>query len=90
MRPRHSSFEPRADVRFGSLADIVRGPTDMSALPPITDISRLGRDVRFVPKADIDSYSTTSSARPISGSGIVIPRALAVLRFTINSTLVTC
>jgi hypothetical protein len=35
-------------------------------------------------------YSITSSARPISGSGIVKPRALAVFRLMINSTLVAC
>src|SRR5262249_7356737 len=36
------------------------------------------------------SYSITSSARPISGSGMVRPRALAVFRLMINSTLVAC
>ncbi len=35
-----------------------------------------------------DRYSITSSARPDKGSGTVIPSALAVLRFTISSTLV--
>jgi hypothetical protein len=37
----------------------------MSALPPEADISRVRRDVRFVPEADVGSaYSITSSARP--------------------------
>jgi hypothetical protein len=36
------------------------------------------------------AYSMTSSARPSSGKGTVIPSARAVLRFTINSTLVAC
>src|SRR5262245_51994202 len=35
-------------------------------------------------------HSITSSARPISGSGMVRPRALAVFRLMINSTLVAC
>src|SRR2546430_5687283 len=36
------------------------------------------------------AHSITSSARPISGSGMVRPRALAVFRLMINSTLVAC
>src|SRR4029079_1223980 len=35
-------------------------------------------------------HSITSSARPISGSGMVRPRALALFRLMINSTLVAC
>src|SRR4029453_6119818 len=35
-------------------------------------------------------HSITSSARPTSGSGMVRPRALAVFRLMINSTLVAC
>src|SRR5215813_6365324 len=35
-------------------------------------------------------HSITSSARPDSGSGTVMPSALAVLRLMISSTLVTC
>ena len=35
-------------------------------------------------------HSITSSVRPISGSGTTRPRALAVLRLTISSTLVVC
>ena len=35
-------------------------------------------------------YSITSSARASSGSGMTRPRALAVLRLTISSTLVVC
>src|SRR5262249_1432936 len=36
------------------------------------------------------SHSITSSARPISGSGTVMPSALAVLRLMISSTFVDC
>jgi len=58
----------------------------MSALPPKADIAENDRHDRFVPKADICSaaiflYSITSSARPSSDSGTVIPSVLAVLRF---------
>src|SRR5262249_39904417 len=35
-------------------------------------------------------HSITSSARPSSGSGTVMPSALAVLRLMISSTLVSC
>src|SRR5262249_16356734 len=35
-------------------------------------------------------HSITSSARPISGNGIVRPSVLAVLRLMISSTLVSC
>jgi len=42
-----------------------------------------------VPARDIGlGYSITSSARPINGSGTVIPSALAVLRLMISSTFV--
>src|SRR2546429_3574521 len=36
------------------------------------------------------AHSITSSARPESGSGTVMPSALAVLRLTISSTFVDC
>jgi hypothetical protein len=35
-------------------------------------------------------YSITSSARPDTGRGTVIPSALAVLRLMISSTFVDC
>jgi hypothetical protein len=38
----------------------------MSAIPPKADIAERDRHVRFVPKADISSYSITSSARASS------------------------
>src|SRR5262245_2562622 len=58
--------------------------------PPKADIGTQSRNVRFVPKADIPSYSITSSARPRSDNGMSIPNALAVLRLMINSTFVDC
>jgi hypothetical protein len=63
----------------------------MSALPPKADIAERDRDVRFVPKADIlrcskeRRYSITSSARTSNEGGMVIPRALAVLRLISKS-----
>jgi hypothetical protein len=63
----------------------------MSALPPKADMDQHGRDVRFVPKADIwrrsnlRRYSITSSARTSNEGGMVIPMALAVLRLISKS-----
>jgi hypothetical protein len=68
----------------------------MSALPPKADMDQQGCDVRFVPKAVVSRcskrrcYSTTSSARPSSEIGRVMPSALAVLRLRTNSTFVDC
>jgi hypothetical protein len=45
-------FLNRRDVRFGSLADILRCGAK-STLPPKADILCVERDVRFVPIADI-------------------------------------
>ena len=46
----------------------------MSALPPKADMCSATRDVRFGPKADIPSYSITSSARyTISGHALAEP-----------------
>src|SRR5215472_409160 len=78
---------------------ILRGnnPQDrMSALPPKADMDHRGRDVRFVPKADIvrcgerRRYSMTSSAIASTPGGIVRASALAVLRLIASSSLVGC
>jgi hypothetical protein len=45
---------------------------------------------RLVHRSKRHPYSITSSARPRSGSGTVMPSALAVLRLMINSTFVVC
>jgi hypothetical protein len=66
----------------------------MSALPPKADIETQSRDVRFVPKADIlrcgkeRRYSITSTARPDSGKGTVMPNIFTVFRLMISSTFV--
>src|SRR6516164_1306785 len=61
---------------------------------PKADIGTQPPDVRFVPKADIlhcgkeRRYSITSSARPSSDAGTLMPRAFAVLRLITSSYLV--
>src|SRR5262249_49298218 len=62
----------------------------MSALPPKADIGTQSVNVRFVPKADIQSYSIIWSARIWNDPGIVRPNALAVLRLSTNSNFVGC
>jgi hypothetical protein len=63
---------------------------------PIADVGWAAINRRVVPKTAVSNrskptlYSITSSARPISGSGIVRPRSLAVFRLMINLTLVAC
>jgi hypothetical protein len=57
---------------------------------PFAQQQFLETDVRFGSKADIlrcgkrSRYSITSSARPDTGSGMVIPSALAVLKLMIS------
>jgi hypothetical protein len=63
-------------VRFGqkqTFSDVRR----MSALPPKADMEQHGRDVRFVPKANIDHYSITSLA---SGGADAGPPSIAGMR----------
>jgi len=68
----------------------------MSALPPIADIDQHGRDVRFVPIADIlhcrkeCHYSINSSARARKVVGRVRPSISAVVKLTVRSNLVGC
>jgi hypothetical protein len=65
-----------------------------SARIPTADIGRRGPQIAFVPGlmhcSNERPYSITSSARPSSVSGKVMPSALAVLRLTNSSTFVTC
>jgi len=58
----------------------------MSALPPKADIAECDWNVRFVPKADIQS--SISSARNIRASGTLIPSVFAVVRLITSSNLV--
>src|SRR5262249_16512426 len=60
----------------------------MSALPPKADMCGATRDVCFGPKADIATYSITSSPRLSSDSGTARPSILAVLRLITNSNFV--
>ena len=59
----------------------------MFALPPIPDICSAPAHVRFVPIADIEPYSITSSARASNVGGTVRPSSLAVLRLITSSYL---
>jgi hypothetical protein len=62
-----------------------RPEISMSALTPKADMVQHGRDVRFVPKADIEpAHSITSSASCWSCPGTSSPSAFAVLRVTTN------
>ena len=85
------SFATLAAMRRAS--SLVSSLASMSALPPKADIVQHGRDVRFVPKADIlrcdkvCCYSITSSARCWSCTGTSRPRALAVLTLITSSNL---
>ena len=73
-------------VRFGSKADMCSAKRHVR-LRPIADMCGAKSDVRLVPIADIrQTYSITSSARPISVLGMLRPSALAVLRLRIIST----
>src|SRR5262249_6570266 len=76
---------------------IVRGGghehADMShALAVLRTRRERPRDDRAAEQRDelAPLHSITSSARPESGSGTVMPSALAVLRFRISSTFVDC
>src|SRR5262249_24743431 len=60
----------------------------MSALHPKADMCGAIADVCFGPKADIATYSITSSARARTDGGTVMPSAFAVLRLTTSSYLV--
>jgi hypothetical protein len=80
----------RPDVRFGSKADIrtAKGacplyPQKQTCVVQLA-MSALGQ------KRTLPAYSMISSARPINDNGTVRPRALAVLRLMISSTLVAC
>ena len=48
----------------------------MSALPPKADIGTQSRDVRFVPKADIQEFATCIRLNPITArqiAGCIMP-----------------
>jgi hypothetical protein len=97
----------KADVRFGSLADIcsAKGHPALPRQRPRKRISARGH-VRFTPKSrhvrcnsscllwvisvHRACHSKTSSARPISVFGTLMPSALADFRLIYISTLVAC
>src|SRR5262245_51299662 len=85
---------PQADIerrqRMSALGQkrTFRSAITMSALPPKADMCGATRDVRYGPKADI--HSITSSARAMSVGGTLRPRLLAVERLMDSTNLVGC
>ena len=62
----------------------------MSASPPKADMCSATQHVRFVPIADIATYSITSSAFARKAGGMLRPSALAVIKLMTRSNLVGC
>jgi hypothetical protein len=78
-------FTPNSDRESGFPQKVI------SALPPKADMCEALADVCLGPIADIAAtYSISSSARPSSDGVTLRANAFAVLRFMINSTLLTC
>src|SRR6516165_4786422 len=82
-------------VRFGSKADIKACPRDVRFTPKSGHRLSLS-GCPLCAKSGLtqcnkkDRYSMTSSARTSRDDGTVRPRALAVLRLTINSNVTGC
>jgi hypothetical protein len=74
------------DVRFGSLADICSAKGHVRFTPE-SGYVRVQLRLR-ARSGHRQTYSITSSARPISVSGTLRPSALAVLRLITNSYFV--
>ena len=72
--PGHHQTSTRLTGRFG--------------LPLRADIDDADGQVSYGPEGDMASYSITSSARPSSESGTVMPSALAVFELIISSIFV--
>src|SRR5262245_25823181 len=79
-----SAFTPNSDRESRHPQNV------MSALPPKAEMCGALAHVCFGPKADMDAYSITSSARASNVGGMVRPMALAALRLITNSNLVGC
>jgi hypothetical protein len=68
---------------FGALCGLTSDICDVRAVP-FPDLSRCSK------QQTEQGYSMTSSARPDSGRGMVMPSVLAVLRLMYSSTFVAC
>ena len=79
-----SAFTPDSDRESGFPRKV------MSALTPKADMCGALVHVRYGPKADIEPYSITSSARASSDGGKVRPSDFAVLRLMTSSNLIGC
>jgi hypothetical protein len=64
-----------------------RAPHACMYFTPLASISGIGIRFRYRQCEKVVLHSITSSARPSSGVGTVIPKALAVLRFITNLVL---
>ena len=76
--------------RFGSKADMCSAKRHVRFTPESGHVRRNTSCPLCANSGHRDTYSITSSARPISVLGMLRPSALAVLRFMISSTLVFC
>src|SRR4051812_48659875 len=78
----------RADVRFGSLGDILGSPPHVRLAPDNDRKSGHRRCQQSATRRHQPDYSITSSARASNVGGTVRPSALAVLRLITSSYLV--
>ena len=95
IQPRSCKRWTRAATRWLSAEGVAPPKTPMVGnLPACCAFAASGHTAAEPPSSVMNwrraDHSITSSARPISGNGIVTPSVFAVLRLTSNSILVTC
>jgi hypothetical protein len=81
---------PNLNIRFGSKADIPTSQRDVRFTPESGHVQCTRPCLLWANSGHCGIYSNTSSARPISVLGMVMPRALAVFTLMYSSTLVAC
>ena len=88
----HPARENKAGIRaeIGNLADILRCGSHVRFTPESRHVQCTRRCLLCANSGHRQTYSITSSARPISVLGMLRPSALAVLRLRIISTFVAC
>src|SRR5262245_43693656 len=77
-------------VHFGSKADMCGAKRHVRFTPESGHVQRNRACLLRANSGHAACYSITSSARPISVLGTVMPSALAVLRLMTNANLVAC
>ena len=80
----------RADVRFGSKADMCSAKGHVRSTPESGHVQCNSVCPLSANSGHPSYYSITSSARPINVLGMLRPSAFAVLRLRIISTFVAC